>query len=136
MDEGGRPGEVVADDGGREATPAARRQVRHVSCGVRVGGDEKGVEERPSSGVGVDHAHLPGVAVLHLLDSMNMAQTTGHGSPLAALKHGGPGRAGGGSEMAGTRGVVDLMQRTALQASPRVLDSLRSAPSSSPADYD
>jgi oxepin-CoA hydrolase/3-oxo-5,6-dehydrosuberyl-CoA semialdehyde dehydrogenase len=62
-----------------------------------------------------------------------MAQTTGHGSPLAALKHG--GRAGGGSEMAGTRGVVDLMQRTALQASPRVLDSLRNTPSSSPADY-
>jgi oxepin-CoA hydrolase/3-oxo-5,6-dehydrosuberyl-CoA semialdehyde dehydrogenase len=60
-----------------------------------------------------------------------MAQTTGHGSPLAALKHG--GRAGGGSEMAGTRGVVDLMQRTALQASP--LDSLRNTPSSSPADY-
>ncbi|WP_232840811.1 aldehyde dehydrogenase family protein [Streptomyces sp. Go-475] len=61
---------------------------------------------------------------LHLLDSTNMARTTGHGSPLPALRHGGPGRAGGGSEMAGTRGVVDLMQRTALQASPRLLDSL------------
>ncbi|GGS43309.1 hypothetical protein GCM10010270_12000 [Streptomyces violaceus] len=72
---------------------------------------------------------------LHLLDSTNMAQTTGHGSPLAALRHGGPGRAGGGSEMAGTRGVVYLMQRTALQASPRVLDSLRSTPSSSPAGH-
>ncbi|MDX3588517.1 phenylacetic acid degradation bifunctional protein PaaZ [Streptomyces europaeiscabiei] len=71
---------------------------------------------------------------MHLLDSTNMVQTTGHGSPLPALKHGGPGRAGGGSEMAGTRGVVDLMQRTALQASPRVLDSLRSTPSSSPSD--
>ncbi|MFF9774183.1 phenylacetic acid degradation bifunctional protein PaaZ [Streptomyces sp. NPDC013978] len=61
---------------------------------------------------------------LHLLDSTNMAQTTGHGSPLPALRHGGPGRAGGGSEMAGIRGVVDLMQRTALQVSPRLLDAL------------
>ncbi|CAM5252044.1 phenylacetic acid degradation bifunctional protein PaaZ [Streptomyces aurantiogriseus] len=61
---------------------------------------------------------------LHLLDSTNMTQTTGHGSPLPALRHGGPGRAGGGSEMAGIRGVLDLMQRTALQASPRLLDSL------------
>ncbi|BBC31240.1 uncharacterized protein SGFS_025340 [Streptomyces graminofaciens] len=64
---------------------------------------------------------------LHLLDSANLTQTTGHGSPLPALRHGGPGRAGGGSEMAGVRGVVDLMQRTALQASPRLLDSLGGA---------
>ncbi|MEW2398276.1 phenylacetic acid degradation bifunctional protein PaaZ [Streptomyces sp. NPDC046862] len=62
---------------------------------------------------------------LHLLDSTNMGQTTGHGSPLPALRHGGPGRAGGGSEMAGVHGIVDLMQRTALQASPRLLDSIR-----------
>ncbi|MDX2680381.1 phenylacetic acid degradation bifunctional protein PaaZ [Streptomyces soliscabiei] len=71
---------------------------------------------------------------LHLLDSTNMTQTTGHGSPLPALRHGGPGRAGGGSEMAGTRGVVDLMQRTALQASPRVLDLLRTTPTGPSAD--
>ncbi|GGL01402.1 phenylacetic acid degradation bifunctional protein PaaZ [Streptomyces flaveus] len=71
---------------------------------------------------------------LHLLDSTNMAQTTGHGSPLPALRHGGPGRAGGGSEMGGTRGVVDLMQRTALQASPRLLDSLRNGHARPPAD--
>jgi len=56
-----------------------------------------------------------------------MAETTGHGSLLPALRHGGPGRVGGGgSETAGTRGVVDLIQRTALQASPRVPDALRS----------
>ncbi|MFJ2442605.1 phenylacetic acid degradation bifunctional protein PaaZ [Streptomyces sp. NPDC087658] len=71
---------------------------------------------------------------LHLLDSTNMAQTTGHGSPLPALRHGGPGRAGGGSELAGVRGVVDLMQRTALQASPRLLDSLRTARTPAAAD--
>ncbi|MEH0551076.1 phenylacetic acid degradation bifunctional protein PaaZ [Streptomyces sp. B21-101] len=71
---------------------------------------------------------------LHLLDSTNLTQTTGHGSPLPALRHGGPGRAGGGSEMGGTRGVVDLMQRTALQASPRLLDSLRNGHARPPAD--
>jgi oxepin-CoA hydrolase/3-oxo-5,6-dehydrosuberyl-CoA semialdehyde dehydrogenase len=64
---------------------------------------------------------------LHILDSANMEQTTGHGSPPPALRHGGPGRAGAGSEMAGMRGVVDLMQRTAVQASPRLIAALRPA---------
>jgi hypothetical protein len=66
---------------------------------------------------------------LHLLDSTDMDQTTGHGSPLPALRHGGPGRAGAGSEMAGIRGVLDLMQRTAIQASPDLLAALQSRPS-------
>ena len=44
-----------------------------------------------------------------------------HGSPLPMLVHGGPGRAGGGEEMGGIRGVLHYMQRTAVQASPRVL---------------
>ena len=73
------------------------------------------------------HEAAPWHGRLHLMDSANMAQTTGHGSPLPALRHGGPGRAGGGSELAGVRGVLDLMQRTALQASPRLLDALRPA---------
>jgi oxepin-CoA hydrolase / 3-oxo-5,6-dehydrosuberyl-CoA semialdehyde dehydrogenase len=64
---------------------------------------------------------------LHILDPDDMDQTTGHGSPLPALRHGGPGRAGGGSEMAGVRGVLDLMQRTAIQASPRLLGALEKA---------
>lgn len=69
---------------------------------------------------------------LHLLDCADMEQTTGHGSPLSALKHGGPGRAGGGSEMAGIRGVLDLMQRTAIQASPVLLAALRNRQHSGP----
>ncbi|MFM2136058.1 MAG: hypothetical protein RL021_1458 [Bacteroidota bacterium] len=48
-------------------------------------------------------------------------ESTGHGSPLAHLVHGGPGRAGGGEEMGGVRGVHHYMQRTALQGSPTVL---------------
>ena len=45
-------------------------------------------------------------------------ESTGHGSPLAPLVHGGPGRAGGGEELGGIRAVLHYMQRTALQGSP------------------
>ena len=50
--------------------------------------------------------------------------STGHGSPLAALVHGGPGRAGGGEEMGGMRGVKHYMQRTAVQGSPWLLSQV------------
>src|SRR5579864_7353573 len=56
-----------------------------------------------------------------VLDHDDAAESTGHGSPLPVLVHGGPGRAGGGAEMGGIRGVLHYMQRTAVQASPRVL---------------
>ncbi|MCP5415556.1 MAG: phenylacetic acid degradation bifunctional protein PaaZ [Chromatiaceae bacterium] len=49
------------------------------------------------------------------------AESTGHGSPLPGLIHGGPGRAGGGQEMGGVRGVLHYMQCTALQGSPTTL---------------
>ncbi len=48
-------------------------------------------------------------------------ESTGHGSPLAALIHGGPGRAGGGEELGGVRAIKHYMQRTALQGSPTTL---------------
>ncbi|MHB1264559.1 MAG: phenylacetic acid degradation bifunctional protein PaaZ [Gemmatimonadaceae bacterium] len=48
-------------------------------------------------------------------------ESTGHGSPLPHLVHGGPGRAGGGEEMGGIRGVLHYMQRTAVQGSPTTL---------------
>ncbi len=48
-------------------------------------------------------------------------ESTGHGSPLPMLVHGGPGRAGGGEEMGGKRGVNHYMQRTAIQGSPTML---------------
>ena len=48
-------------------------------------------------------------------------ESTGHGSPLPHLVHGGPGRAGGGEEMGGVRGVLHYMQRTAVQGSPTTL---------------
>jgi oxepin-CoA hydrolase/3-oxo-5,6-dehydrosuberyl-CoA semialdehyde dehydrogenase len=61
---------------------------------------------------------------LLVLDREDAAESTGHGSPLPALVHGGPGRAGGGEEMGGIRGVLHHMQRTAVQASPRVLSAV------------
>jgi oxepin-CoA hydrolase/3-oxo-5,6-dehydrosuberyl-CoA semialdehyde dehydrogenase len=48
-------------------------------------------------------------------------ESTGHGSPLAPLVHGGPGRAGGGEELGGVRGVMHYMQRSAIQGSPETL---------------
>ncbi|MBB5700755.1 oxepin-CoA hydrolase/3-oxo-5,6-dehydrosuberyl-CoA semialdehyde dehydrogenase [Ochrobactrum daejeonense] len=50
--------------------------------------------------------------------------STGHGSPLAGLVHGGPGRAGGGEEMGGMRGVMHYMQRTAVQGAPELLSAV------------
>jgi oxepin-CoA hydrolase/3-oxo-5,6-dehydrosuberyl-CoA semialdehyde dehydrogenase len=58
------------------------------------------------------------------IDRDSAKESTGHGSPLPHLVHGGPGRAGGGEEMGGVRGVTRYMQRTALQGSPRVLASI------------
>jgi oxepin-CoA hydrolase / 3-oxo-5,6-dehydrosuberyl-CoA semialdehyde dehydrogenase len=51
-------------------------------------------------------------------------QSTGHGSPLPMLVHGGPGRAGGGEEMGGMRGIKHYMQRTAIQGSPTTLTEI------------
>src|ERR1700680_1306224 len=51
-------------------------------------------------------------------------ESTGHGSPLPHLVHGGPGRAGGGEEMGGIRGVMHYMQRTAVQGTPDVVTAV------------
>ncbi|MBD8576770.1 phenylacetic acid degradation bifunctional protein PaaZ [Pseudomonas syringae] len=58
---------------------------------------------------------------LHILDRESAAESTGHGSPLPQLKHGGPGRAGGGEELGGLRAVKHYLQRTAVQGSPSML---------------
>jgi oxepin-CoA hydrolase/3-oxo-5,6-dehydrosuberyl-CoA semialdehyde dehydrogenase len=69
-----------------------------------------------------------GVAPYHgrimVLDRTSAKESTGHGSPLPNLVHGGPGRAGGGEELGGIRGVLHYMQRTALQGSPTVLTGI------------
>ena len=69
-----------------------------------------------------------GVASYHgrlmVLDKSSAKESTGHGSPLPNLVHGGPGRAGGGEEMGGARGVLHYMQRTAVQGSPSMLTAI------------
>ncbi len=64
---------------------------------------------------------------LYFNDRDSMAESTGHGSPMPHMVHGGPGRAGGGEELGGIRGVKHFMQRTAIQGGPAVLDSLSGA---------
>ncbi len=59
-----------------------------------------------------------------VVDRTNAKESTGHGSPLPVLVHGGPGRAGGSEEMGGIRGVKHYMQRTALQSSPTMIAAI------------
>lgn len=59
-----------------------------------------------------------------VLNEASAVESTGHGSPLPLLVHGGPGRAGGGEELGGLRAVKHYMQRTAIQASPSMLTAI------------
>lgn len=59
-----------------------------------------------------------------VLNRENVKESTGHGSPLPNLIHGGPGRAGGGEEMGGMRGVKHYLQRTAIQGSPTTISEI------------
>lgn len=59
-----------------------------------------------------------------VLNREDAKESTGHGSPLPMLVHGGPGRAGGGEEMGGVRGVKHYMQRTAIQGSPSAITAI------------
>lgn len=69
-----------------------------------------------------------GIAPYHgrvlVLDRDDAKESTGHGSPLPTLVHGGPGRAGGGEELGGIRAVLHFMQRTAIQASPDMMTAI------------
>lgn len=72
--------------------------------------------------------YLVGAASHHgrilVLNNECAKESTGHGSPLPLLVHGGPGRAGGGEEMGGLRGVKHYLQRTALQGSPTTITAI------------
>lgn len=59
-----------------------------------------------------------------VLNRESAKESTGHGSPLPSLTHGGPGRAGGGEEMGGMRGIKHYLQRTAVQGSPTTLTEI------------
>ena len=69
-----------------------------------------------------------GAACMHgrilILNAECAKESTGHGSPMPLLIHGGPGRAGGGEEMGGKRGVFHYLQRTAIQGSPTTITAI------------
>lgn len=69
-----------------------------------------------------------GAACMHgrilVLNNECVKESTGHGSPMPMLVHGGPGRAGGGEEMGGKRGVFHYLQRTAIQGSPTTVGAI------------
>ncbi len=81
------------------------------------GGDSREVAPIVS-GIAAHHGRV------HIVDASVAKSSTGHGSPLPHLVHGGPGRAGGGEELGGMRGVFHHMQRTALQGSPDMLTAV------------
>ncbi len=99
-----------------EAIELARRG-RGSLCGSLVTADPK-TAQKIVLGVAPYHGRLL------VLDRSSAKESTGHGSPLPNLVHGGPGRAGGGEEMGGARGVLHYMQRTAIQGSPNVLTAI------------
>ena len=80
--------------------------------------DDKAVAEEAVLGLAPFHGRVL------IGNRLSAKSSTGHGSPLPALVHGGPGRAGGGEEMGGVRGVKHYMQRTAVQGTPRLLSAV------------
>jgi oxepin-CoA hydrolase/3-oxo-5,6-dehydrosuberyl-CoA semialdehyde dehydrogenase len=86
-------------------------------CGSVVTADD-GVAREVVLGTAAYHGRLM------VLNRHNAKESTGHGAPLPPLIHGGPGRAGGGEEMGGVRGVLHYMQRSALQGTPATLTAV------------
>ena len=80
--------------------------------------DDKAVAEEAVLGFAAFHGRVL------IGNRLSAKSSTGHGSPLPVLVHGGPGRAGGGEEMGGIRGVKHYMQRTAVQGAPRLLSAV------------
>ncbi len=70
----------------------------------------------------LEAAHMHGR--IHVLNAKCAKESTGHGSPMPLLTHGGPGRAGGGEEMGGVRGVLHYLQRTAIQGHPDTITAI------------
>jgi len=104
---------VLGYDGLDDAIALARRGQGSLVASLVT--HDPAVARRFVLGAGSAHGRI------HVLDRDDARESTGHGSPLPVLVHGGPGRAGGGEELGGVRGVLHHMQRTAVQGSPDVL---------------
>ena len=86
-------------------------------CSTIVTNDKKQMRDY-ALGAGTHHGRIL------ILNADCAKESTGHGSPLPVLIHGGPGRAGGGEEMGGMRGVYHYMQRVAIQGSPSAITAV------------
>ena len=104
---------VMAYDDLGEAIALARRGKGSLVASLFT--DDKAVAEETVLGLAPFHGRVL------IGNRLSAKSSTGHGSPLPALVHGGPGRAGGGEEMGGMRGVKHYLQRTAVQGTPRLL---------------
>ena len=103
------------------------RDLAHASALANRGGgslvaslvtDDPGVARDVTLGSAAWHGRL------YITGAANAKEATGHGAPLPHMVHGGPGRAGGGEELGGIRGVLHYMQRTAIQGSPDVISAI------------
>ena len=112
---------------GPVSTVMGYRDVEHAMTLVNRGGGslvasvitrDPDIARRIALGSGPYHGRL------YFNNRDTMAEATGHGSPLPHMVHGGPGRAGGGEELGGVRGVKHYMQRTAIQGSPDILTGI------------
>jgi oxepin-CoA hydrolase / 3-oxo-5,6-dehydrosuberyl-CoA semialdehyde dehydrogenase len=77
--------------------------------------DDRAVAARVVTGIAAHHGRL------HMVNRETGRTQPGHGSPMPTMVHGGPGRAGGGEELGGVRGILHLMLRTALQGPPALI---------------
>jgi oxepin-CoA hydrolase/3-oxo-5,6-dehydrosuberyl-CoA semialdehyde dehydrogenase len=107
---------IMPYDGAAEAIELSRKGKGSL-CSTIVTADPRQARE-----------YVLGAATHHgrilILNAECAKESTGHGSPLPLLVHGGPGRAGGGEEMGGLRGVKHYMQRVAVQGSPTMITAL------------
>lgn len=85
-------------------------------CSIATGNDDIATEFV----VGAAHMH----GRILVMNAESAKESTGHGSPMPMMVHGGPGRAGGGEEMGGKRGVMHYLQRTAIQGSPTTITKI------------
>ncbi|MFV0292351.1 MAG: phenylacetic acid degradation bifunctional protein PaaZ [Paracoccus sp. (in: a-proteobacteria)] len=107
---------LMTYDGVEQAVELAHRGKGSLVASVFT--DSKDVAEEMVLGMAPFHGRV-------MIGNRRSARSsTGHGSPLASLVHGGPGRAGGGEELGGMRAVKHYMQRTAVQGAPRLLSSV------------
>jgi oxepin-CoA hydrolase/3-oxo-5,6-dehydrosuberyl-CoA semialdehyde dehydrogenase len=99
-----------------EAITLSRMGLGSLVCSIATGNDDIATE------------FVVGAASMHgrilVMNADSAKESTGHGSPMPMMVHGGPGRAGGGEEMGGKRGVMHYLQRTAIQGSPTTLTKI------------